>query len=203
MFFFSSLSHLLVSTVQSMRRFESLGCDSPEEPRFILCSLKACGTGINLTHGNHVCLFDVWWNEAAEAQAYDRVHRIGQTRPVTVLLLVMEDSIEERMIQLQQAKAALGKGSLEKLSPTEQRQARLTALKDLFQIANSMFDAPDWDHTLDDDYVEDDDDEATFHSFLLEDDVGKEEENDSCDSSLLDPLLDDSLESLESLESCL
>jgi SNF2 family DNA or RNA helicase len=67
-------------------------------------------------------------------QAMDRVHRIGQKRPVRVMRFLMKDSIEERMIALQDSKAALGKGSLEKLRPAEKRKARLTALKDLFQV---------------------------------------------------------------------
>jgi SWI/SNF-related matrix-associated actin-dependent regulator of chromatin subfamily A3 len=64
----------------------------------------------------------------------DRVHRIGQTRPVRVLCFVMKDSLEERLIALQDSKAALGKGSMEKLSADEKRKARITVLKDLFQV---------------------------------------------------------------------
>jgi SWI/SNF-related matrix-associated actin-dependent regulator of chromatin subfamily A3 len=67
-------------------------------------------------------------------QAMDRVHRIGQKRPVRVMRFLMKDSIEERMVALQDSKAALGKGALEKLRPDEKRKARLTALKDLFQV---------------------------------------------------------------------
>jgi SNF2 family DNA or RNA helicase len=74
----------------------------------------------------------------------DRVHRIGQTRPVRVLRFVMKDSLEERMIALQESKAALGKGSMEKLSADEKRKARITALKDLFQVTdvNELWDDP-------------------------------------------------------------
>jgi hypothetical protein len=61
-------------------------------------------------------------------------HRIGQKRPVRVMRFLMKDSIEERMVALQDAKAALGKGALEKLRPEEKRKARLTALKDLFEV---------------------------------------------------------------------
>jgi SWI/SNF-related matrix-associated actin-dependent regulator of chromatin subfamily A3 len=70
------------------------------------------------------------------AQAMDRVHRIGQTRPVRVLRFIMKDSLEERMLALQESKAALGKGAMEKLSPDEKRKARTTDLKDLFQVQN-------------------------------------------------------------------
>lgn len=79
-------------------------------------------------------MLDPWWNVAVENQAMDRIHRIGQRRPVRVYRLLMADSIEERMVGLQDAKAALGKGSLEKLSPEEKRKARLTALLDLFRV---------------------------------------------------------------------
>jgi SWI/SNF-related matrix-associated actin-dependent regulator of chromatin subfamily A3 len=64
----------------------------------------------------------------------DRVHRIGQKRPVRVMRLLMKDSIEERFVDLQDAKATLGKGAMEKLSPEEKRKARLTALCDLFEV---------------------------------------------------------------------
>jgi SWI/SNF-related matrix-associated actin-dependent regulator of chromatin subfamily A3 len=64
----------------------------------------------------------------------DRVHRIGQTRPVRVLRFIMKDSLEERMLALQESKAALGKGTMEKLSADEKRKARITDLKDLFEV---------------------------------------------------------------------
>jgi len=59
--------------IDAMDAFDTQGCDSNRTPRFILCSLMACGTGINLTRGNVVFLLDPWWNAAAEAQAMDRV----------------------------------------------------------------------------------------------------------------------------------
>jgi SWI/SNF-related matrix-associated actin-dependent regulator of chromatin subfamily A3 len=120
--------------INAMEAFDSERCDSMRTPRFILCSLHACGTGINLTRGNVVFMMDCWWNVAAENQAMDRVHRIGQKRPVRAIRFLMNDSIEERMVALQDSKAALGKGSLEKLQPEEKRKARLTALRDLFQV---------------------------------------------------------------------
>jgi SNF2 family DNA or RNA helicase len=71
---------------------------------------------------------------AAENQAMDRVHRIGQTRNVRVVRFIMAGSIEDRMVALQEAKATMGKGAMEKLKPEEQRKARITALKELFLI---------------------------------------------------------------------
>lgn len=118
--------------IRAMRSFNS---DEEGSPRFILCSLLAAGTGINLTRGNHVYLMDLWWNKAAEDQAMDRVHRIGQTRNVRIVKFVIEGSVEERIFKMQDAKAAMGKGTMEKLSPEEMRQAKISALKDLFQLS--------------------------------------------------------------------
>lgn len=119
--------------------------DVKKSPRFMLCSLRAAGTGINLTRANVAIMCDPWWNKAVEAQAMDRVHRLGQKRRVRVYSLVMKDSIEERMIALQKAKAALGKGSMERLSPREERRAKLTAMKDLFEIVDveDFYDSED------------------------------------------------------------
>jgi superfamily II DNA or RNA helicase len=85
-------------------------------PPVMLVSLKAGGSGLNLTAADHVFLCDPWWNPAVEAQAADRTHRIGQTRPVFVYRLVAAGTVEERILALQDSKralmdAALGDGS--------------------------------------------------------------------------------------------
>lgn len=72
-----------------------------------LISLKAGGTGLNLTRADTVIHYDPWWNAAAQAQATDRAHRIGQTRPVFVHDLLITGSVEERIIRLQQRKTEL------------------------------------------------------------------------------------------------
>ncbi len=77
-----------------------------EAPVFLL-SLKAGGTGLNLTRADHVIHFDRWWNPAVEEQATDRAYRIGQTRPVQVHRLVTQGTIEERVAQLLERKRAL------------------------------------------------------------------------------------------------
>ena len=77
-----------------------------EAPVFLI-SLKAGGVGLNLTAADIVVHFDPWWNVAAEDQATDRAHRIGQTRDVSVFKLVAKDTIEEKIIEMQQAKRAL------------------------------------------------------------------------------------------------
>jgi superfamily II DNA or RNA helicase len=76
-------------------------------PPVLLASLKAGGTGLNLTAADHVFLLDPWWNPAAEDQAADRAHRIGQERPVMVYRLVAKDTVEERILALQEKKRAL------------------------------------------------------------------------------------------------
>jgi len=80
--------------------------DDPKDSVMLL-SLKAAGTGLTLTRADYVFLFDPWWNPAAENQAIDRTHRIGQTRPVFAYRLVAEDSIEGRVLELMQRKQEL------------------------------------------------------------------------------------------------
>jgi SNF2 family DNA or RNA helicase len=77
-----------------------------------LISLKAGGTGLNLTTADTVIHYDPWWNPAAQAQATDRAYRIGQTRPVFVYNLIVAGSVEERMLELQRRKQALADGLL-------------------------------------------------------------------------------------------
>jgi superfamily II DNA or RNA helicase len=81
-------------------------------PPVLLISLKAGGTGLNLTAADHVFLMDPWWNPAVEDQAADRAHRIGQDRPVLVYRLVAEDTVEERILLLQEAKRSIADAAL-------------------------------------------------------------------------------------------
>jgi SNF2 family DNA or RNA helicase len=81
-------------------------------PPVLLISLKAGGTGLNLTAADHVFLMDPWWNPAVEDQAADRAHRIGQERPVMVYRLVAEETVEERILRLQEAKRGIADAAL-------------------------------------------------------------------------------------------
>jgi superfamily II DNA or RNA helicase len=81
-------------------------------PPVFLVSLKAGGTGLNLTAADHVFLLDPWWNPAVEEQAADRAHRIGQDKPVFVYRLVAAGTVEERILVLQAKKRALAEGAL-------------------------------------------------------------------------------------------
>ncbi len=85
---------------------------SGQVPLFLL-SLKAGGVGLNLTAADTVIHYDPWWNPAAENQATDRAHRIGQDKPVFVYKLIAQGSLEEKILDLQARKAALAKGILE------------------------------------------------------------------------------------------
>jgi SNF2 family DNA or RNA helicase len=78
----------------------------PSKTVFLL-SLKAAGFGLNLTAASYAILYDPWWNPAAEAQAIDRIHRIGQTKPVIAYRFITAGSVEEKIRALQHEKAAL------------------------------------------------------------------------------------------------
>ncbi|HEY5952356.1 MAG TPA: DEAD/DEAH box helicase, partial [Kofleriaceae bacterium] len=84
----------------------------PDGPPVMLLSLKAGGTGLNLTAADHVFLVDPWWNPAVEDQAADRTHRIGQDKPVMVYRMVARDTVEERILELQDRKRKLANAAL-------------------------------------------------------------------------------------------
>ena len=105
---------------------------SGQEPVFLI-SLKAGGFGLNLTEADHVFIMDPWWNPAAEQQAVDRIHRIGQEREVHVYRLVAEGTIEEKVMQLKASKAALfdavvGEGEFASAAVTAEDVRELFAL---------------------------------------------------------------------------
>ncbi|KIK96124.1 hypothetical protein PAXRUDRAFT_826315 [Paxillus rubicundulus Ve08.2h10] len=88
-----------------------------------LVSLKAGGVALNLTEASRVYLMDSWWNPAVEYQAMDRIHRLGQHRPVKAIKLIVEDSIESRIVQLQEKKSAMVDATL---STDDSAMGRLT-----------------------------------------------------------------------------
>ncbi|OKH83995.1 helicase SNF2 [Mycobacterium sp. ST-F2] len=97
----------LDGSVDARRRAEAIDAFSSGRTKVFLISLKAGGFGLNLTAADYCFLCDPWWSPAAEAQAVDRAHRIGQQRPVNVYRLVSENTIEEKVIALQERKRAL------------------------------------------------------------------------------------------------
>jgi SNF2 family DNA or RNA helicase len=88
------------------------GFQAEDGPPVLLVSLRAGGTGLNLTAADCVLLLDPWWNPAVEDQAADRAHRIGQDKPVVVYRLVAEDTVEERILALQERKRQLAEAAL-------------------------------------------------------------------------------------------
>jgi superfamily II DNA or RNA helicase len=99
-------------TGQTKKREETIARFQDEVVPVFLISLKAGGVGLNLTAADTVIHFDPWWNPAAENQATDRAHRIGQTKNVFVYKLIVAGSIEERILALQERKAGLAAGIL-------------------------------------------------------------------------------------------
>jgi len=85
-----------------------------EDPSYqlLLMSLKAGGVALNLTVANQVFLMDPWWNPAVEYQAMDRIHRLGQHRPMTVTRLFIANSIEDRILRLQEKKRLIFEGTV-------------------------------------------------------------------------------------------
>ncbi len=86
---------------------------APEGPSVLLATLKAGGTGLNLTAADHVFILDPWFNPAAEQQAMDRAHRMGQTNAVSVYRLIARDTVEEQILALQSKKKALAEAALD------------------------------------------------------------------------------------------
>jgi SNF2 family DNA or RNA helicase len=97
----------LDGSVQAQKRLEMANAFNAGEKKLFLVSLKAGGTGLNLTGADMVIHFDLWWNPAVEDQASDRAHRIGQKRSVQVMKLVSLGTIEEKIYELQQHKKEL------------------------------------------------------------------------------------------------
>ena len=103
-----------------------------EEYKIVLISLKAGGTGLNLVGADVVVHLDPWWNYSAQNQASDRAHRIGQTRTVEVIKLIAENSIEERVVSLQDEKKEL----VDKVISNDDSSIKKLSIKDLKSILN-------------------------------------------------------------------
>ena len=97
-------THLLTGDTKNRQEVVQAFQEDPN-PSIFLLSLRAAGTGLNLTTASYVVLYDPWWNPAVEAQAIDRTHRIGQTRTVNAYRLITPGTVEEKIWELQQRKA--------------------------------------------------------------------------------------------------
>ncbi|EOA87305.1 DNA helicase rad5 [Exserohilum turcicum] len=104
--------------------------NSSPKPYVLLLSLRAGGVGLNLTCANKVFMMDPWWSFAVEAQAIDRVHRMGQEREVKVVRFCVEGSIEEKMLRIQERKKFIA-SSLGMMSDEEKRIQRIEDIKEL------------------------------------------------------------------------
>ena len=103
-----------------------------EDYKIVLISLKAGGTGLNLVGADVVIHLDPWWNYSAQNQASDRAHRLGQTRTVEVIKLIAENSIEERVVSLQDEKKEL----VDKVISNDESSIKSLSIKDLKSILN-------------------------------------------------------------------
>jgi len=108
----------------------------------MLISLKAGGVGLNLVAANHVFMMDIWWNPAIEDQAMDRVHRIGQTKTVTMHRIVVDDTVEQRVLELQEKKRGIAEKALDMKGGSKNRKKQSVNfsardLIDLFQDART------------------------------------------------------------------
>ncbi len=105
---YSRITGQTADRAEEIRRFQE-----DEDVRIFLLSLKAGGVGINLTAADYVVLFDPWWNPAAERQAIDRAHRMGQKRKVISYKMITRGTIEEKILRMQEEKTALMDGIMQ------------------------------------------------------------------------------------------
>ncbi|KAK3777641.1 hypothetical protein RRG08_021753 [Elysia crispata] len=118
--------------VQAVEEFSAQNCSAPT---VFLLSLKAGGVGINLTAASRVFLMDPAWNPASEEQCFDRCHRLGQTKDVVVTRFVIDDTVEDRMLELQEKKRQLMKGAFGRSQSREERRNNLVdMIRNLIRI---------------------------------------------------------------------
>ncbi|KAJ7515177.1 hypothetical protein O6H91_22G003700 [Diphasiastrum complanatum] len=115
---------------EALQAFKSTKSKSPT---VFLLTLKAAGTGLNLTSASNVYMLDPWWNAAVDDQAMDRVHRLGQTRKVHIFRLIVADSIEERILDLQERKRQFAQVAFGK-SQEQQRLMRVEEVRLLMRL---------------------------------------------------------------------
>ena len=125
----ADIGHLLLTGATENRAKLTETFQTDRSKTVFLLSLKAAGFGLNLTAASYAILFDPWWNPAVEAQAIDRTHRIGQTKPVIAYRLIAKDTVEQKIRALQQEKAALAAAVVQ-----EESLAQVLDLESLRQI---------------------------------------------------------------------
>ncbi|XP_030837524.1 helicase-like transcription factor isoform X1 [Strongylocentrotus purpuratus] len=117
-----------IARTAAIREFSS---NDPDSPQIFLLSLKAGGVGLNLTAASRLYLLDPAWNPACEEQCFDRCHRLGQTKDVTITKFLVRDSVEEAMLELQETKRQLMKNVFggKNQTPEERRMNRVRDVK--------------------------------------------------------------------------
>ncbi len=120
-------------TGQTRKRDEAIERFKQGKVDVFLISLKAGGVGLNLTEADTVIIYDPWWNPAVESQAADRVYRIGQDKAVFVYKLITEETVEEKIIALQEKKRALAEGVYREGSKAEKFELTSEDLDELFK----------------------------------------------------------------------
>jgi superfamily II DNA or RNA helicase len=120
-------------TGQTRHRDDAIDRFKSGAANVFLISLKAGGVGLNLTEADTVIVYDPWWNPAAESQAADRAHRIGQDKPVFVYKLITENTVEEKILAMQDRKRALAQGLYNGDSKEESLSLTADDLTALFQ----------------------------------------------------------------------
>lgn len=123
------------SMPNKLREASLTALKSDPRTQVLLCSLKAGALGLNLTAASRIVMLDVWWNPAIEDQAIDRVHRIGQTREVLVYKFTIADTVEDRIVALQESKREIAKSALGEGGVAAQKLG-LAELLDLFRHEN-------------------------------------------------------------------
>jgi SWI/SNF-related matrix-associated actin-dependent regulator of chromatin subfamily A3 len=131
-----TMSH--IDRAEVVRLFQK---KTENSPKVLLLSLKAGGVGLNLTAANHLLLLDPAWNPAAEWQCFDRAHRIGQTKPVTIYKFITKESIEEKMMAIQAKKEELISGAFH-MPDDERRRQRINDVLNIFNIGARPAPAP-------------------------------------------------------------
>ncbi|KAG9157481.1 hypothetical protein Leryth_010319 [Lithospermum erythrorhizon] len=113
---------------------EEFDTSVPDGPTILLASLKAVGAGVNLTAASQVYLMEPWWNPAVEEQAMDRVHRIGQAKEVNIVRMIARNTVEERILLLQEKKKLLAKKAFGRKGSKEQREITASDLATLMNL---------------------------------------------------------------------
>ncbi|MDR4515295.1 C-terminal helicase domain-containing protein, partial [Nitrosomonas sp.] len=120
-------------TGQTRRRDEAIEQFKSGQVNVFLISLKAGGVGLNLTEADTVIIYDPWWNPAVESQAADRAHRIGQDKAVFVYKLITENTVEEKILEMQERKRLLAESVYQSGKKEEALQLSADDLTELFK----------------------------------------------------------------------